>query len=88
METQKSFANMKTACIPHASVSPECHSPMRVDVESCIPGERALLHIKIPKRPFYRARHQISLCHVFSQDIPWFLHEVHPLITGFSEEEK
>ena len=45
--------------------------PVRVDVESFYTGKRELLHMKMPSMsssPFYRARHQISLCHVFSHD--------------------
>ena len=41
---------------------------MNVDVENLFAWERILLHMKMHSSPFYRARHQINLCHVFSLD--------------------
>ena len=69
MESQKSFANRKTACFPRASVFPGCHRPMRLDVESFF-FERQLLHRKMPSSRFDRAREQRILGHVFCHDCP------------------
>ena len=61
---------------------------MRVGEESFFTGERQLLHRKMPSSPFYRARHQISLCHVFSQDFHSSPMRFILLPQHFSEEQK
>lgn len=46
---------------------------MRVEFESFFTGERELLNMKVlnmSRSPFYRARHQLSPCHIFSYDFP------------------
>ena len=88
MESQKSFANKKTAWSPYASVNPKCHRPMSVDVESFFTGERELQHMKKPSIPFYRTRHWegfARLSHRISHNSPMrFIH----LPQHFSDEVK
>ena len=43
---------------------------MMVYVEYFFLREREFLHMKMPSSHFKRARHLISLFHVFSQDFP------------------
>ena len=79
--------NRKTAYYPHASVNPEWHRDMRVDVDIFFAGERKLLHMNLLRSPFYRARHQINLinlvpCHVFLEDFPQEPHDVQTLTTA------
>ena len=46
------------------------------------PGKKELIHMTMPSSFYFGARHQISLCHVFSQDFPQYPHELHTLTTA------
>ena len=63
---------------------------MRIELESVFLGQE-MLTVRMPSihsSPFYRARHQRSLCHISSHNFLQSAYEVHPLITPTFQKRK